>query len=108
MNWVVVVAGIGSVIFYWLFVIILNTSVFAQVFQPEIESVYFRMFANLKFWFAILFLPFIATIPDMTIKYFAQMYFPSISDRVLMNKKKTERNSFIHSTFAKRVRTETQ
>lgn len=84
MNWIVILAGGVSVVFYWLFVIVLNTSALAQVFQPEIEFVYFRMFANIKFWIVIIFLPIIALIPDMTMKYFKQLYFPSTSDQVIM------------------------
>lgn len=103
LNWVVLLAGIGSVVFYWIFVIILNTSPFAHAFQPEIEFVYFRMFANLKFWIAILFLPAIALIPDATIKYFSQLYFPTESDKVIMRETHNERKSIIQSKTRKLI-----
>lgn len=96
LNWIVLAAGIGSVFFYWAFVIIFNTSAISQTFQPELEYVYFRMFANLKFWIVIILLPFIVLLPDMTIKYFKQLYWPSVSDKVVAeeyNRKK----SFIKS-----------
>jgi phospholipid-translocating P-type ATPase (flippase) len=48
LNWIALVAGIGSVFFYWSFVLVLNTSVFSQWFQPEIEWVYFRILSNFK------------------------------------------------------------
>lgn len=83
LNWIVIVAGIGSVVFYWLFVIIFNTSAIAQAFQPEIEYVYFRMFENGKFYIVIFLLPLIALLPDITIKYFNQLYRPSVSDRIV-------------------------
>lgn len=83
LNWIVLLAGIGSVVFYWVFVIIFNTSAISQAFQPELEYVYFRMLGNLKFWIVIIFLPLITLLPDMTIKYFKQMFMPTISDKVV-------------------------
>jgi magnesium-transporting ATPase (P-type) len=83
LNWIVIIAGIGSVVFYWLFVIVFNTAPFSQAFQPEIEEVYFRILSNLKAWIVIIFLPIIALLPDMSIKYFFQMYKPSVSDSAI-------------------------
>lgn len=100
LNWIVLVAGIGSVVFYWLFVIIFNTSGIAQAFQPELEYVYFRMFANLKFWIVIIFLPLIALLPDMTIKYYKQMFMPSVSDKVVA-KTYNKDSSIINKYFGK-------
>lgn len=99
MNWIVIVAGTISVLFYWLFVIVFNTSFFSQIFQPEIEFVYFRMFANGRFWLALIFVPIIALIPDMTLKYFMQLYFPSVSDQVLQ--KLQNKKSYIVKRFGK-------
>lgn len=87
-NWIVIAAGLGSVVFYWLFVIVFNTSAISQVFQPELEYVYFRMFSTGKFWIVLFCLPFIALIPDITIKYFKQLYFPCESDNVIRESKK--------------------
>lgn len=102
-NWIVIVAGIGSVIFYWLFVIVFNTAPFSQTFQPEIEEVYFRILGNLKAWICILFLPVIALLPDMTIKYFFQMYKPSISDEVIAYTYK-KNSSFFKDYQGKRLK----
>ena len=92
MNWIVMLAGAASVIFYWLFVIIFNTSAISEVFQPELEYVYFRMFSNGKFWIVLFCLPMIALIPDVVLKYFKQMYFPSDTDKLIEKAIEVENN----------------
>lgn len=86
LNWIVILAGAVSVAFYWLFVIVFNTHAISIYFQPEIDNVYFRMFSNSQFWLALIFLPLIALIPDVTLKYFQMMYFPTVSDRTIKNR----------------------
>ena len=86
MNWVAIVAGAVSLAFYWLFVIIFNTHAISSVFQPQIDNVYFRMFANFRFWLALIFLPIIALIPDASIKYFKMMYRPTVSDNTVKSR----------------------
>lgn len=83
LNWIVILAGAVSLAFYWLFVIVFNTHAFSSVFQPELDNVYFRMFANFQFWLALIFVPMIALVPDATIKYFQMLYFPTESDTVV-------------------------
>jgi magnesium-transporting ATPase (P-type) len=87
LNWIVILAGAVSLAFYWLFVIVFNTHAIASVFQPQIDNVYFRMFSNLQFWFALFFLPLIALIPDATMKYFQMLYKPTISDEAIISRK---------------------
>lgn len=94
LNWVVLVAGIVSVVFYWLFVIVFNTSPIAQAFQPELEYIYFRLFGNFQAWLAIFLIPLICLLPDMTIKYFQQLYNPTISDDVVKKNYKKSSNVF--------------
>lgn len=89
LNWVVLLAGFVSVVFYWLFVIIFNTSLISQAFQPEIEEVYFKLFGNFQAWLAIFLIPMICLLPDMTIKYFQQVYNPTTSDLVVEKTYKT-------------------
>jgi phospholipid-translocating P-type ATPase (flippase) len=101
MNWIALVAGIGSVFFYWSFVIVLNTTTFSQLFQPELEWIYFRILSNLKGWIVIIFLPIIALIPDMTIKYFTKLYNPDESDKVV-SKTYGRDGSWIASMFGKK------
>ena len=53
------------------------------MFNSFLANIYFRMFANLKFWIAIFGVPFLAVLPDLTLKYFKQVFFPSPSDWVI-------------------------
>lgn len=87
LNWIVLLAGGASLALYWIMVIVFNTHTFSAVFQPELDNVYFRMFSNLQFWLALIFLPLIALVPDATIKYVKMMYFPSISDKFIKDRK---------------------
>lgn len=93
-NFVAIIAGVGSLLFYWLFVIVFNTAFFSQLLQPELEYVYFRIFSNFNAWLAILFVPLIALLPDMTIKYFGKLYYPDMSDWIIA-KTYDRNNSFI-------------
>ena len=88
LNWIVILAGAVSLAFYWLFVIVFNTHAIASVFQPQLDNVYFRIFSNVQFWLALFILPLIALIPDATIKYFQMLYYPTISDYAIVNRKK--------------------
>lgn len=54
LNWIVILAGAVSLAFYWLFVIVFNTHNISMIFQPQIDNVYFKMFANGQFWIALL------------------------------------------------------
>lgn len=85
-----IVAGVVSLLLYWIFVIIFNTHPLAAFFQPQIDNVYFEMFSNGKFWIALFLLPIIALIPDATIKYFNQLYNPSKSDEAMRDIKKLQ------------------
>lgn len=66
--------------------------------QPELEYVYFRIFANFKAWLVILFLPFVALLPDMTLKYFGKLYNPDESDKIIA-KEYNRNGSFIQKWF---------
>lgn len=87
LNWIVILAGGVSVAFYWLFVIVFNTHAISSVFQPQLDNVYFRMFSNIQFWIAIVLLPIIALIPDATMKYYQMLYWPTISDIAIRNRR---------------------
>lgn len=83
LNWVALFAGIASLVFYWLFVIVFNTSFFSQLIQPELENVYFRILGNSKAWIVILFLPLVALLPDISVKYVMKLYYPDESDKIV-------------------------
>mmetsp|Transcript_9363 Transcript_9363/g.9045 ORF Transcript_9363/g.9045 Transcript_9363/m.9045 type:complete len:255 (+) Transcript_9363:770-1534(+) len=96
LNVVAIIAGVGSLLFYWLFVIVFNTAFFSQLLQPELEYVYFRIFSNFNAWLAIFFVPLIALLPDMTIKYFGKLYYPDASDQIIARTYKRDK-SFIQT-----------
>ena len=54
-----------------------------MIFQPQIDNVYFRLFGDMKFWPALILLPFIALLPDITLKYFKMLYWPTPIDHAL-------------------------
>lgn len=91
LNYIALLAGVISVLFYWSFVIGLNFHFLAALFQPQIDGVFFRLFLDIKFWIALIFLPIIALVPDMTLKYFKMMYMPTPSDYAVKNNKRIYR-----------------
>jgi len=42
------------------------------------------MFSNLKFWLAIIGIPILALLPDISMKYIKQVFWPSPTDRVIL------------------------
>ena len=90
LNWIALVAGLLSIFFYWGFVIVFNFHFISMIFQPQIDNVYFRLFGDLKFWFALILLPLIALIPDITLKYFKMLYWPTPIDHALFKSKQAD------------------
>jgi magnesium-transporting ATPase (P-type) len=82
-NYIVALAAIISVLVYWVMTICMNTNLLAPLIQPQIQNIYFWMFSNLKFWIVILGLPILATLPDLTLKYMKQIFWPTPTDKVM-------------------------
>ena len=98
MNWIVVVAGLSSVLCYWVMCLGLNFNFISWYFQPELEGIYFRMFTSFKFYIAIICVPPLALLPDMTIKYMRMIFFPTPSDVVMKIMKQNKGESGIVET----------
>ncbi|CAI2370022.1 unnamed protein product [Moneuplotes crassus] len=89
LNWIVIVAGVGSVLLYWVCAIVLNVSFVAQLFQPNLEGIYFRMLSSIPTLLSLFLIPLVALLPDLTLKYFSQLYRPSSSDKEIMKIRET-------------------
>lgn len=50
--------------------ICMNTAGLSVYFDSFLANIYFRMLSNGKFWIAIIGIPLLALLPDITIKYF--------------------------------------
>jgi len=106
LNWIVIAAGIGSLILYWTCVLLLNVSVIAQLFQPNIEGVYFQIFSTPSSLISLFLIPLLALIPDMTIKYFSMMYFQTKSDEIIQ-KVRANRHTKMEDQNTSKAKTKT-
>ncbi|CAI2367483.1 unnamed protein product [Moneuplotes crassus] len=91
LNWIVIAAGIGSVILYWLCALFLNSSYVSSILQPNLEGIYFRMLTSVPTLLSLLLVPCIALLPDMTLKYFSQLFNPSDSDTSISEHKEIQK-----------------
>jgi len=65
-----VLVALISLLLYWLMAICMNTAGLSVYFDSFLANIYFRMLSNGKFWIAIIGIPLLALLPDITIKYF--------------------------------------
>jgi phospholipid-transporting ATPase len=74
---------IGSVLFYVVSIIILNTNAVAKVFQPEANQLVFNMLGTGKFWLVMFLTPVFALLPDYLIAAGQSVFWPSPDDEII-------------------------
>ena len=92
-NCIVFWAAFLSLLIYWIMVICMNTNGLAPYFNSQIQNTVFKMFSNLKFWLAIIGIPILALLPDISIKYIRQVFWPSPTDKVILKMMQKEKFS---------------
>ena len=83
-NWLSGITNIVCLAFYYICVVIGNSSPVAQIFQPEIEGQYFAMLASGKAWIVLLVLPLVALLPDTIYMLMQKIFFPTPTDAVML------------------------
>jgi len=82
-NKISITVGIISILFYYVSILSLNSQSLALVFQPQILALVNKVIGNLKVWCVILFVPFIAILPDVTSKIVSRMFYPTVIDKLM-------------------------
>ena len=76
-------AGFLSLLFYYLSVIILNSTGVSLIFQPQINNVFFSVLSTGKFWLIVCITPCFALLPDLFLTTWRSRYRPSPIDFLL-------------------------
>lgn len=76
-NYLVLVATVIGLLFYYISVIVLNIPVMANSFNVEIKMLFFQILATPVSWIVIIFLPLIALSPDYIYASFNFLFYPS-------------------------------
>jgi hypothetical protein len=75
-------------------VIIFNLPTLSIIFQPELNSIYFEMFANYKFWMMLVGIPFVCLIPDVFLKVIYGLFWKNPAHVMMMIEKSYPCKSF--------------
>jgi len=72
---------------YYLTVVILNVSVMAGVFQPQLSHLFFNILATGRFWVVVLFAPLVALLPDIFLKAYKQVFHPTPLEAIIRQRR---------------------
>jgi magnesium-transporting ATPase (P-type) len=81
-NVVNIGATIGSILFYYLVILIMNTDTLAFILQNELAGLFFNIIGYMKFWIVIIIVPIAALMPDIAIKQFFYTFRPNPTDYI--------------------------
>jgi magnesium-transporting ATPase (P-type) len=79
-HWFSICTSVGSVLLYYILVMIFCVPEVAVGMQPEMADVIFEMFKTGKFWIVVIGGPLLALTPDVGIKVFRRLLMPTPSD----------------------------
>ena len=83
-NWLMGITNLLCLLFYYICVLGGNTAPVAEIFQPEINGVYFMIVSSGKAWVVLLVLPIVALLPDATYVLCQKIFFPTPTDAVML------------------------
>lgn len=80
--------GVLSVICYYASVLALNFDKVSQIFQPQLNQVFYSLLSTAKVltmqsWIAICLVPFLALVPDFAWLCWERLFYPSPVDTLL-------------------------
>mmetsp|Transcript_782 Transcript_782/g.651 ORF Transcript_782/g.651 Transcript_782/m.651 type:complete len:100 (+) Transcript_782:273-572(+) len=84
----------------------MNISWISQLIQPNLDGIYWRLLSSPTNILSLFFIPIIALIPDMTLKYFKQLYFPDKADIEIKNLKLPKFSAYLSSPQTKTMSTQ--
>ena len=76
-------AGVLSLSFYYLSVIVLNTTGVALFFQPQLNHVFFSILSTGKFWLLVCVTPCVSLLPDLFLSVWKARYRSTAIDTLL-------------------------
>jgi phospholipid-transporting ATPase len=85
-NYLVICTSIGSVIFYYVCIFIIDIHFISKFIQNEMTEKVLSMFQSKTFWLYVTTLPLICVLTDIGIKFFFKFYNPSPLDVLNLNK----------------------
>eukprot|EP00359_Climacostomum_virens_P001863 CAMPEP_0204898568 /NCGR_PEP_ID=MMETSP1397-20131031/1370_1 /ASSEMBLY_ACC=CAM_ASM_000891 /TAXON_ID=49980 /ORGANISM="Climacostomum Climacostomum virens, Strain Stock W-24" /LENGTH=1118 /DNA_ID=CAMNT_0052066443 /DNA_START=715 /DNA_END=4071 /DNA_ORIENTATION=+ len=89
-NKVNLIACFGSIAFYFAVVIVLNTRALAEVFQPQLNNLFFEVLGTPKSWLLFALVPLAALFPDLLVAASRQVFKKNPVDIVMSQQKKTQ------------------
>ena len=87
-NFLSTLTGVACLLMYYGCVIGLNTVFVSQIIQPELTGEYFLIFQSPKAWIAMLLLPMVALLPDITYVLISKVFFPTPTDAVMLKQQR--------------------
>lgn len=87
-NWVSIITGLICFFMYYASVFILNYRWVSEFLQPELQGQFILIVTNAKALIALILVPFVALLPDLTWILFQKVFFPSLTDAVMLRQQK--------------------
>jgi magnesium-transporting ATPase (P-type) len=87
-NYLSTLTGIACLAMYYGCVIGLNSVFVSQIIQPELTGEFYLIFQSVKAWLAIILLPMIALLPDITYVLVRKIFFPTPTDAIMLKQQR--------------------
>jgi len=82
-NKINLLTAVCSLVGYYASVLVLNFDTVSQLFQPQLNQVFYALLCTAKAWMAITLVPFLALIPDAALLCWKRVFYPSPVDKLL-------------------------
>lgn len=82
-NWYSAITGVSCVMLYYATVLLLSTQMVSELIQPELNAEFFRILQSAKAWIAIILLPVVALLPDLSLILVQKVFYPTPTDAVM-------------------------
>lgn len=97
-NWYQILTVVFCILLYYASVLVMSTMFVSNIIgQPELYAEFFRILTTAKAWIAILLLPIVALIPDLTILLLQKIFYPTPTDAVMRLQQKNPK--FVYEGF---------
>lgn len=86
-------AGVLSILVYYVSILVLNTGPFADIFQPQFKYLVFRLLGLGKVWIVIIVTPLVALLPDFILSTWRAKYHRTPVDILLTRQDSLRKDS---------------
>ena len=85
-NMIYIIAGLGSLMLYWIMAAGFSIPFISKILQPQLDGIYFEfLFWDWKAYCCLIFVPMIAVIPDYIWNTFWWLCFPTETQKLLLS-----------------------